>query len=235
MGLETLLSSDERQRAVRFRFERDRSRFIVSRGTLRSILASYLGDKPDAIRFCYETNGKPKLQRPFYDSGIRFNLSHSEGLALYAFTRGRDVGVDVEYQREISEMELVVEQFFSESERGYFARLPEHMKQEAFFSCWTRKEAYLKASGEGMSNLVDMLDVMPGDGLSSGPSDLPGDTEKWSEWSIRDIMPAEGYAGAVVAQGSGWNLGCVQWPVPPGDRPECIKSMQAQIHSSCNN
>jgi 4'-phosphopantetheinyl transferase len=206
------LSSDERLRAELFCFERDRNRFIAARGILRQILTCYLSVEPSAIRFCYEKNGKPRLQNTICKTGIQFNLSHSEGLALYVFSRGHEVGVDVEFMREISEMEQIVEQFFSVSERNFFGRLPTRKKQETFFNWWTRKEAFAKAIGEGLSYPLGSFDATLADGNTLESSGISEDSDERPRWSMLDVRPAEEFAGAVVVGGNGWNVQSWQWP-----------------------
>ena len=206
------LSTEERIKADRFRFEQDKSRFIAARGILRRILACYLGVDPGTIRLCYEKDGKPRLQNAFGKTGIQFNLSHSEGLAFYVFAEGHEVGVDVEYMREISEMEQIVEQFFSVTERVFFGTLPTSEKQETFFNWWTRKEAFTKATGEGLSYPLDRFDVSAGPGKSVGLLTILGDTKEASRWSMWDVRPAEQFAGAVVVEGEGWDVQYWQWP-----------------------
>ena len=204
------LSIDERMKAENFHFERDRSRFIAARGILRLILSSYLSVEPGTIQFCYEEGGKPRLHRAFCDTGIQFNLSHSEGLALYVFTRDHEVGVDVEYMREISEMGQIVEQFFSVRERAFFATSPSNEKREMFFSWWTRSEALMKAAGEGLSYPIDNSSGIPTIGESVGSSGR-GDAKEGPRWSTWAVRPAERFAGAVVAEGEGWDVQYWQW------------------------
>ena len=207
-----ILSIDERMKADRFRFEQDKSRFIAAHGILRRILACYLSIEPGAIRFCYEKAGKPRLQNAFGMTGIQFNLSHSEGLAFYVFVEGHEVGVDVEYMREISEMEQIVEQFFSVRERAFFGTLPASEKQETFFNWWTRKEAFTKATGEGLSYSLDRFHVSAEPGKSVGLLRTVGDAKEGPRWSIWDVKPGKEFAGAVVAEGEGWDVQCWQWP-----------------------
>jgi 4'-phosphopantetheinyl transferase len=210
--LEVSLSIYERMKAEHFRFERDRSRFIAARGILRLILASYLSVEPGAIRFCYEKDGKPRLQNAFGKAGIQFNLSHSEGLALYVLTRGHEVGVDVEYMREISEMGQIVEQFFSVRERAFFGGLPTSEKQETFFNWWTRKEAFMKATGEGLSYPLGRFDAIMAEGKSVESLGTLGGAKEGPRWSMWDVRPAEEFAGTVVVEGGGWDVQCWQWP-----------------------
>lgn len=145
------LSLDERGRAERFHFRRDHDSFVVARGMLRIILGRYLNAEPDRLRFRYSHYGKPTLAGEFDEEALCFNLSHSDRLALYAITRGRKIGVDLERIRPDFADEQIAEQFFASGEVAALRALPLHAQQEAFFNCWTRKEAFIKARGEGLS------------------------------------------------------------------------------------
>jgi 4'-phosphopantetheinyl transferase len=145
-----ILSAREKGRAERFCFERDRDRFVVSRGLLRTILGCYLGIEPGRLDFCFPAE-KPALCEWCGGTEIQFNLSHSAGVGLFAFARYLQVGIDIEYIREIPEMEDIVQRFFSEREKAAFGSLPGLWKKEAFFNGWTRKEAFVKAIGGGLS------------------------------------------------------------------------------------
>ena len=145
------LMEDERIKAERFYFQRDRKRFMVCRGVLRMILGRYLHIEANRVHFSYGPYGKPYLKETLGDSTLRFNLAHSHELALHAFARSREIGVDIEYIRYIPDAEQIALNFFSENENAVLHVLPTSQKQEAFFNCWTRKEAYLKALGVGSS------------------------------------------------------------------------------------
>ncbi|HOD35365.1 MAG TPA: 4'-phosphopantetheinyl transferase superfamily protein [Syntrophales bacterium] len=206
------LSIDESMKAERFRFERDRNRFIAARGILRLILGGYLGIKPSTLQFYYEKNGKPRLKNAFSNTDIRFNLSHSEGLALYVFTCGHEVGVDIEYIREMPEMDLIAEQAFSERDRAPWGALPESEKRERFFNLWVRKEALLKATGDGLSYPPDAFDVSADPGKTLAFSGTSGTTNESSRWTIGEVSPAEGFAGSFVVEGSNREVQYWQWP-----------------------
>lgn len=210
-NLKINLSSDESMRAEEFRFEHDRSGFIATRGILRQILAYYLRIEPGVIRFCYKENGKPRLQSGSGEECIQFNISHSEELALYVFTLGHEVGVDIEYMRPISEMEQIVEQFFSAKERVVFGASPVSKKREIFYTWWTRKEAFTKAKGSGLSYPLDTLDVSMFPCEQNKPLNIMEDANETSIWSIGDIKPAKEYAGAVVVEGRDLNIHCWKW------------------------
>src|SRR5580704_12029589 len=152
------LSPDELDRASRFHFPRDRQRFAASRSQLRILLAGYLGIDPAAVSFSYSEKGKPSLGAAHAGSNLQFNISHSGGVTLLAFARGREIGVDVEQLRSDFEVEAIARRFFSPSEQRQLAALPAEKSVDAFFRCWTRKEAYIKAIGDGLSLPLDQFD-----------------------------------------------------------------------------
>ena len=153
--VESLLSADEQERAERFHFDLHRHRFIGSRGTLRQILATYLCSAPRLIQFIYGFNGKPSLPK----SDIWFNLAHAEDLAIFAVADRPRIGVDLEWIRDVPEMDLLVKTFFSPKEASLFETLDAREKRLAFFRLWTRKEAWLKATGAGISHLLGEVEV----------------------------------------------------------------------------
>jgi 4'-phosphopantetheinyl transferase len=206
------LSQDERARADRFHFEKDRDRFIASHGFLRSILGHYLGIMPGDLEFVYGAYGKPALGGRFAVHEILFNMSHAEAVGLYAFARRREVGIDVEHRRADFATRAVAEKFFSPREAAMLFELPEHLRSQAFFNCWTRKEAYIKARGTGLSLPLDQFDVslLPGE-----PAKLlhtSGDPTEASRWCLQELNPGPGYAAALAVAGDGFQLSCWQWP-----------------------
>jgi 4'-phosphopantetheinyl transferase len=198
------LSADERARADRFRFETDRMRFIVGRGTLRSILGRYLDTEPGRVQLCYGPHGKPHLREESNQAAIRFNLAHSHQLAVYAFARTREVGIDLEYIRPVPRLQQIAASVFSARENAVLSGLPASQQQEAFYLCWTCKEAYVKAKGLGLEQPLEQFDVslVPGEParLLHVESD-PGDT---SRWSLRWLEPAPGYVAALAVEGHDW-------------------------------
>lgn len=202
------LSLDERQRAERFRFDRHRRRYVVGRGALRALLAGYLGTRPELVAFGYGPRGKPFLAAPPAGTpeGLFFNLSNSDELALVGFVRGTEIGVDVEFLKPMPDLEQIAERFFSESERLVLRRLPEHQKREAFFNCWTRKEAYLKAVGEGLAAPLDSFDVTLAPGEPPRMLTLRGDAERAARWFYRDFRPAQEFIGALAIEGGHWQV-----------------------------
>jgi 4'-phosphopantetheinyl transferase len=193
-----LLSQEEHARATRFRFERHRNRFIAARGVLRSILATHVGPAPDELQFEYGPNGKPGLTGCLAQGGLCFNLAHSEDLALIAVTHLGPIGVDLEYVRPMADADELVARFFSVRENARFETLPANQKDAAFFNLWTRKEAWLKATGDGIGHLLNRVEVtfLPGE-----PAQLLALPEKAGlsrDWILRELIPAKGFVGAVA-------------------------------------
>jgi 4'-phosphopantetheinyl transferase len=203
-----ILTLDERSRAESFYFQRDRDRFIIARACLRVILSRYLRITPGKLRFCYGPYGKPALFGIQGERALRFNLSHSHDLALYVVARGREVGLDVEYMREDFASETVAEHFFSGRELEALRGLPSNERTQGFFNCWTRKEAYIKARGMGMSLPLDHFDVTLIPGEPAALLNVRENVRGTSDWSLRDLSPESGYAAAVAVEGANWRLGC---------------------------
>ena len=197
----TILSTDERIRASRFRFHTDSDRFIAARSSLRTILARYLWTQPAELKFGVNPFGKPHLTGSQDKLGLRFNLSHSHDMALLAVARNRDVGVDIEFRRSDFVSDDVARRFFSRSERNQLGAIAPEQKTEAFFNCWTRKEAYIKARGEGLSFPLDQFDVSFAPGASPALLGNRLDATEVSRWSFEALSPANGYAAAVTVEG----------------------------------
>lgn len=223
-ALERALSADERERASRFRFLKDRERFIAARGILRCILGRYRKTDPAHLRFHYNPHGKPTLTGELPD-GLHFNLSHSAGLALYALAQGREVGVDLEVLRPSLAREQIAEQVFSPREVAALRRLPEELQPEAFFTYWTSKEAFIKAKGEGLALPLDGFEVSASSQGLGGMLTVYAQPQEAHRWSLRKISPAPGYSAALAVEGHDWQLRCWQWRErlssssgPPGAR-----------------
>jgi 4'-phosphopantetheinyl transferase len=202
---ETLLSSDEVDRALRFKFDRDRRRFLVSHAAVRSILAAYLTASPRELEFSLGPNGKPELASVPERETRQFNLSHSHEAAVLALARRRAIGVDVEYVQEDFPFEEVAHRFFSPKEVAALATLPKRLQREAFYKCWTSKEAFLKAKGTGLSGKLDEVDIVLTDdervqvkGIISG-------------WTLREITLNKRYMAAVVSEGDDYQIARYQW------------------------
>ena len=199
------LTGDERNRSARFRFERARQRFIAAHGILRDLLGRYLQTQPGRISYVYNAFGKPDLS-PEFGGRLKFNLSHSAGHALIAVAADSDVGVDLEYVRAQSDHAEVARRFFSAAEVDQLTALPNHLYDQAFFSCWTKKEAYVKARGDGLAIPLNGFSVP----LTTDPAPSPVDVSA-RRWSFYTLQPAPGYVGALAIEGSGWRLSQWQW------------------------
>jgi len=190
-----LLSRDEQERMARFRFETDRDNFLFYRSMLRVLLASYLGTPPAELCFAYSAHGKPSLAAP--SGRLEFNLSHSHGIVLFAFSQGRRVGVDVEYVRRDLNVQEIAGRFFSAAENH--ALMQRSYMHDAFFHCWTRKEAFVKARGEGLSCPLDSFDVSvaPEEEVSLTTRPDACESQSWQLWSLSSF---QGYAAAVAVE-----------------------------------
>ena len=211
-ALYDVLAPDERARADRFRFEEDRRRFTVARGVLRSILALYLDVEPAAIEFRYGAHGKPSLAETVDGCDVRFNLSHSYGLALHAFAIGREVGVDVEHMRADTDVMGVARHSFSPGEVEALSSLPAGQRREGFFNGWTRKEAFIKAHGEGVALGLSRFDVALRPDEPAALLRFDGDPGEVARWSMRALDAGEGYKAALAVEGKGWDLRCWDYP-----------------------
>jgi 4'-phosphopantetheinyl transferase len=206
--LRQLLSNDEQDRAERFHFERDRRRSIVVHGTLRTILGRYLDIEPGRLQFRCGPHGKPYLTQELDHGALQFNLAHSNEVAVYAFTCGRQIGIDVEYIRPIPDVEQIAVRFFSAGENAALCALPESLRLETFFNCWTRKEAYIKAIGEGLSHPLDQFQVSLAPGEAARLLWVEGSPEKVGRWSLTALSPAPGYVAALAVEGFDYHLKC---------------------------
>jgi 4'-phosphopantetheinyl transferase len=207
------LTFDERNRSARFRFERDQQRFIVAHGVLRDLLGRYLQTQAGRISYVYNAFGKPGLS-PEFGGRLKFNLSHSSGLALIAITADSNVGVDLEYIRAQSDCAEIARRFFSAAEVDQLNALPNDLYAEAFISCWTKKEAYLKARGDGLAIPLNSFSVPLKTASAHSPVDLyvaSNDIVPAKRWSFYTLQPAPGYIGALAIEGSGWRLSQWQW------------------------
>jgi 4'-phosphopantetheinyl transferase len=201
-----VLSSDELIRAARFHFSRDRQRFVAARALLRTILAGYLRTDPKDVSFSYSKKEKPFLGPVHAGGDVTFNISHSGEVALLAFTRGREVGVDVEQVRRDFDLEAIARRFFSAHEHTQLAALPAEDKADAFFRCWTRKEAYIKATGDGLSLPLSQFDVSLGCGETNALLATRPDGDGSPPWRIREVPAGPGYIAAVCVRGQDWKL-----------------------------
>lgn len=235
--LRDTLSADEVGRSERFHLPEHRRRFIAARGLLRAILGRYLRIGPECVRFHYGCHGKPAvvveprgqtrtppltgLSAPAGDRGqaasprseptLQFNLAHAAELAVYAFSWGRRVGVDLErLDRDVAYLEIA-QRFFSPREQGLIDSLPAHERGIAFFNCWTRKEAYLKARGDGLSIPLDQFEVTVLPGEPAMLLQAAFDPGEVARWSLQEVEPGRGYIAALAVEGHNWRLACWQW------------------------
>ncbi len=196
------LSPDERRRADHYAYTKDRRNYISSHGILRNIMACYLHCHPVDVAFMNSIDGKPALDLPEQPSGLEFNLSHSSGFAAIAVTQGLKVGIDIELVHLLPDMDLIAAYFFSDDERAALSKLPDEEKMAGFFRCWTRKEAYLKAIGRGLSIPLDSFDVSlaPGNPIRMHSNRIHPD--EVSRWSFYTFIPEHGFSGALVIDSS---------------------------------
>jgi 4'-phosphopantetheinyl transferase len=224
------LSSDEQQRSARFQFARDRTRFILASAGLRGILALYLGGDPQRFSFRFGPFGKPALAGDCERSGLRFNMSHSGNGALYAVAPGREVGIDLEVVRPLPDMMSLAETCFSPLEMAAFRAMPERQRLHGFFAGWTRKEAFLKASGQGLSLSLKSFEVSLAPGIGPQPMTVHSTPQAGRAWTLISLPPpGPEYSAALVIEERDWQVTCFEWQVPPiccGDaRASRMKSM----------
>jgi len=208
------LALDEQERAARFHFPRHRDRFTAGRGMLRSLLAHYLGLEPHALKFGYGPHGKPVLTGSALNQSLSFNLAHSEDLLLIAVTRSGMIGVDVEQVRAPADAEGLVARFFSANECAKFRTLTAEQQPTAFFSLWTRKEAWLKATGEGITHLLNQVEVSF---LPTEPTRLlrlPDAYANSSFWSLCELAPRPGFAAALAVAENAPVIHCWRYQGP---------------------
>jgi 4'-phosphopantetheinyl transferase len=214
-ALASILASTELDRAARFRFVRDRNRFIAGRGFMRVILGHYLSANPVELEFIYGNHGKPALGGVFATARLHFSLSHSENLGLLAISPVGAVGVDVENIRPLDDADSLVNRFFSQREITSFQKVPKNAKSLAFFKLWTRKEAFLKATGEGIAHLLDQVEVsfLPNESVKL--LNLPKQLGQITDWHLHNLVPASGFVAALVAPSKTASPTCWSWT------PEC--------------
>ena len=186
-GAMTLLSDEERRRAGLFAHPRPRQRFVVARAELRRQIGTRLEVPARSVEFTCGPCGKPRLARRYGSQDLRFNVSHSGGVAALAFARGREVGVDVEAVRAVPEAERIAAALCTPAERSALQSLGEDERLRGFLRWWTRKEAYVKAQGSGLGGPLDAFDV----------------TVTRTDWTLRDFIPERGFVGAVAFEGRG--------------------------------
>jgi 4'-phosphopantetheinyl transferase len=205
-----ILADDELARAARFRNPQHSAHYTVGRGVLRMLLSRYLNRQPQDIHFSYSHYGKPFIEDAA--ETLRFNLSHSQELALYAFTHQREIGIDIEYMRSVSSRDQIAEQFFSPNENQALRALPVAQQAIGFFNCWTRKEAYIKAHGEGLSLPLDQFDVTLAPGEPAALLETRVVSDRAERWALQALRPGANYLAALAVEGHDWELSTWQWP-----------------------
>jgi 4'-phosphopantetheinyl transferase len=208
-SLARTLDADERARAARFHFERDRVAYTAARGALRTLAGRYLGVPPGELVFAYQARGKPYLDPAATD--LRFNVSHSGEFALLAFTHGPEIGVDVERRRPIDDLQSLAKISFSDSEYATLCRLPPGHQTDAFFACWSRKEAFIKTTGEGISQLAD-FDVTLRPGEPARVLRVKDEPTPERRWSMHELPVIPGHAAALVVERPEIQIACWDWP-----------------------
>jgi 4'-phosphopantetheinyl transferase len=206
------LSADERDQAGRFQLDLHRNRFIVCRGTLRTILAGYLGVQAEQLQFQHGAHGKPALAAPWGAEQLHFNVSNSQGLALFALADDRPVGIDVERIRPIENLQRITERYFSPQEQHQWRKLSPDQRLLAFFRCWIHKEALLKATGWGLSFPFNRICVSLSPHEPTRVLSINGDCHEAEKWSLDTAEPASGYAAALASPGNPPKVSYWLWP-----------------------
>lgn len=205
-NLLSTLSLEEEDRARRFHKEQDTYRFIWHHATLRQVLCQYLNIEPQELMFDYSSFGKPSLSDNLNSYTLKFNMSHSGEILLIAITTNREIGVDVELVRSIPDMNRMVELYFTESEINWYTALTEPEKAPAFFSAWTRKEAFLKAIGEGLQYPPEQVEVSMDPEAVTPSLNLLGNSQDDVRYSLLSFQPTEGYLAALAVEGKDWSI-----------------------------
>lgn len=208
----SVLSTDEVARANRFHFEKDRNHFSRCRSALRQLLADYLELRPDVIRFEYSANGKPHIIASQNARALRFNVSHSGGMALIAIGCEHRLGVDVEKIRTDVDTEALAERFFSTRERAALHALADELRVAGFYACWTRKEAFLKATGDGLSFPLADFSVTTDPFLNPVLDEVRDDEELPGNWLLKDINVPEGFRAAIAVDRDAMDFQTFIWP-----------------------
>jgi len=193
---ESLLSPDELQKAYRYKFEKDRDHYIAGRALLRRILGKYLNQSPDNIIFSYSEKGKPYIK----ESLVKFNLAHSGGKAVFAIAENTEVGIDIEYMRELPDAIHIAKRFFSDEEVNVLLKVSEDEIRTAFFNCWTRKEAFIKAVGEGLSYPLKDFTVTIIPGVNPEIKWIKDKDDEVKEWSLVNIQTDQNYVSSLAVK-----------------------------------
>lgn len=207
-SLFTILSSEEQARAAKFHFPEAQVHYVVGRATLRRLIGGYEQIEPAAVPIVYGPHGKPALAV----GDLHFNVSHADGVALMAFAQGRAIGVDIERVRPLPDADRVARRFFAAVEYAAYKAVPDAQKPQAFFNCWTRKEAFIKAIGEGLSCPLKSFEVTLRPDEPARLVQVRGSEAAAAGWQLQSLDPLPGYVGAVMAERDDWRLRCWHWP-----------------------
>jgi 4'-phosphopantetheinyl transferase len=200
VALEALLNPQEKSAAYRFVFERHRLNYIFAHGVLRQILGAYIDRPPGEIQFRHNAYGKPFLLEAGERERTQFNMSHSHGIVLVALTLDRRIGADVEQLRTLDSFPAIAQSNFTTQERAYISGFPPEQQQDAFYKCWTRKEAFIKAVGKGLSIPLNTFDASIPEGQPGRRITAPKEAPDVESWWLSDLSAPEGYAGAVAVE-----------------------------------
>ena len=198
--LAAILSEDEREKAQNFHFDKHRQRYIAARGRLRQLLASYIDIAEKEIKFTYSDRGKPQLSLNLNPHNLQFNVSHSQHLALYAFTYQEKVGIDLEYLRSLKDAASIARRFFAPKEYELIASLTGEKQQKVFFQTWTIKEAYLKATGEGLSGSINEVEVLFEDNQPVNLAAIGGNVQLAADWLVYNFIPTDNFIATVAVE-----------------------------------
>jgi 4'-phosphopantetheinyl transferase len=211
--LQEMLSADEQARVKRFRLRKDQVRYVASRGMLRAILSRYLGTEPCQLRFSYSRYGKPGLAEEAGRQQVQFNLSHSNGLALYAFSERRAIGVDLEGIEPNIAYTQIARHSFSPREFAVLSSLPAEQQPYAFFTCWTRKEAYIKARGDGFALDPRRFQVSLSPGEPAALLDVEDEPAEVERWSLVELSPGPDYTASLAIERHNCQVRKWRWPL----------------------
>jgi len=209
------LSRDELERAAAFRTIVDRDRFVLRRGFLRAVLARYLAIGPSDVRFSYGRYLKPFVDPAYHKSALSFNVTHRRDIALAVVTATIAVGIDIEIVEPLSDLESLAARFLSEREQKFVDAVADAERTKAFLTAWTRKEAYLKALGDGLVREPKLIDVRLDRSPTTELREFDHRSGREELWRVETVVPVRGYVGAVVGRGTGWRIRWMDWPAGP--------------------
>ncbi|MDJ0533219.1 MAG: 4'-phosphopantetheinyl transferase superfamily protein [Xenococcaceae cyanobacterium MO_207.B15] len=209
--LETTLSEDEQLRANRFRFPNHRRRFVAARGILRQLLGFYLQTSGDIVSFTYNLKGKPQLAPDFSNTNLEFNISHSQDLALYSFNRDQIIGIDLEYLRDNVDYENIAQRFFCQREFNLITTCPKQQQLARFYQLWTAKEAYLKATGEGLAGGLETLEINFDSAGNIYLYKIKNQKNLAHQWSLYNFIPETNFIATIALSGKEKKLTAINY------------------------